>query len=303
MLHQTSPEYAYSSHVPLHGAIAEVLHAGAEKCPPGKSAAILRDHYLLHLVLSGRGVVSTDGAVHTVSSHECFLLRPGQEHMYQADTERPWEYVWLGFSGVDDETLFDVYGVPTHGCVIRPAFPARMALLMRRILTALQSPSQLEQLYSLALGVLALGCIGDRVATTATTNSYTDYVEEAVAYIEAEYPSISGAAAVARYIGLDRSYFSRLFQERTGVSVSQFITETRITHAQRLLSDTRMRVSAIAEAVGYRSYQSFERRFTAQVGMTPSGFRTRPPDRIRVGPGPDLEADGEIHQPGSSLSQ
>ncbi|MFP4510569.1 MAG: helix-turn-helix transcriptional regulator [Spirochaetaceae bacterium] len=27
---------------------------------------------------------------------------------------------------------------------------------------------------------------------------------------------------MARYVGLDRSYFSRLFQERSGVSVSQF---------------------------------------------------------------------------------
>ncbi len=284
-----SPEHGYSSQSVSHRAIAEVLHAGAEKCPPGKSAAIRRDHYLLHLVLSGRGTLRTNGRSHELSSHDCFLLRPGQEHVYQADMEHPWEYVWLGFSGVDDELLGELYGVPRETSVFRPAFPVRMALLVRRIVTSLKSPSQLEQLYSMALGVLALGCVGDRSRNAETTTGYTDYVEEAVAYIEAEYHVLGGAAAVARYIGLDRSYFSRLFQERTGVSVSQFITETRITHAQRLLADTNMRVSAIAASVGYRSYQSFERRFTAQVGMTPTKFRTRPPDRVGAGQDPGAD--------------
>lgn len=280
---RSSPEYGYSSHTVSHQAIAEVLHAGAEKCPPGKTAAIRRDHYLLHLVLSGRGDLRTGGRSYDLSSHDCFLLRPGQEHVYQADAEHPWEYVWLGFSGVDDDILGDVYGVPKDTSVFRPAFPARMALLMRRVLISLQSPGRLEQLYSMALGVLALGCVGER---TGNSGPQPDYVEEAVAYIEARYSTIAGAGAVARYIGLERSYFSRLFQERSGVSISQFITETRITHAQRLLSDTDMRVSDIAEAVGYRSYASFERRFSAQVGMTPSQFRLRPPDRIGAGQDP-----------------
>ncbi|TVQ25661.1 MAG: AraC family transcriptional regulator [Spirochaetaceae bacterium] len=283
------PEYAYRNSSVSHRAIAEVLHAGTEKCPPGKSAAIRRDHYLLHLVLSGKGTLRTNGHSYKISSHECFLLRPGQEHIYQADMKHPWEYVWLGFSGVDDELLGELYGVPRETSVFRPAFPVRMALLLRRILTSLQSPSQLEQLYSMALGVLALGCVGDRSGKAGTPTGYIDYVEEAVAYIEAEYHILGGAAAVARYIGLERSYFSRLFQERTGVSVSQFITETRITHAQRLLADTSLRVSAIAKSVGYRSYQSFERRFTAQVGMTPTQFRARPPDRVGAGQDPGAD--------------
>ncbi|MFP4510568.1 MAG: AraC family ligand binding domain-containing protein [Spirochaetaceae bacterium] len=110
MLFRSSPEYAYSSHSVSHAAIAEVLHAGAEKCPPGKSATIRRDHYLLHLVLSGRGELRTGGKSYLLSSHDCFLLRPGQEHVYRADAEHPWEYVWPGFSGVDDEILGELYG-------------------------------------------------------------------------------------------------------------------------------------------------------------------------------------------------
>ncbi len=273
-------EYAENPGTAPSGAIPEVLHAGLEKCIPRHHASIPRDHYLLHLVLSGQGKLRIDRQTFALRSHQCFLIRPYQGHAYQADSKYPWEYLWLGFSGVTNDVLRDVYGIPEDVPAFRPAAPARLELHMRRILEALGSESPLEQLYSRALGVIALGCIGEPATERQETTRQPDYVEEAVSYIESNYAKLRNAQSVAEFVGLDRSYFSKLFQERTGISVARFIAETRMSHAKRLLVDTDYKIKAISSLVGYDNYQSFERRFTAVVGMSPSNFRNRPAGEI-----------------------
>jgi|GEM_PF-639271 len=277
-------EYAESTATEPLNAFAEVLHAGYEKCNPKHYAAIPRDHYLLHLVLAGQGKVRVSSDVYKLRSHQCFLIRPAQDHAYQADAENPWEYIWLGFAGVTDTVLHQTYGVPPHAAAFTPASPARLEFHLRRILTALQSPNPLEQLYSQALAVLALGCLGEHHGVAANGRSQPDYVDEAVSYIESNYAKLKNVQSVADYVGLDRSYFSKLFQERTGISVGSFLAETRMSHAKRLLVDTNYKVNVIAELVGYENYQSFERRFTSLVDMSPTAFRSRPAgERVKAG--------------------
>lgn len=277
-------EYAVNPGTAPTGAIADVLHAGFEKCRPKHYASIPRDHYLLHLVLSGSGRIRVGSEHYTLRSHECFLIRPHQDHAYQADAQTPWEYLWLGFSGVTDEVLRDVYGVPETVPAFKPASPARLEFHMRRILAALGSENPLEQLFSRALGVLALGCLGERTGVRSRGSQSPDYVEAAVSYIESNYARLGNAQSVAAFVGLDRSYFSKIFQERTGISVARFLAETRMSHAKRLLVDTDYKIKAISNMVGYENYQSFERRFTAIVGMSPSAFRDRPVgERVKVG--------------------
>ncbi|MFP4511171.1 MAG: AraC family transcriptional regulator [Spirochaetaceae bacterium] len=277
-------EYADNPGTAFLGAFAEVLHAGFEKCRPKHYTSIPRDHYLLHLVLSGSGRLRVGSEYYTLRSRECFLIRPHQDHAYQADASSPWEYLWLGFAGVTDEVLRDIYGIPENAPAFKPASPARLEFHMRRILAALGSGNPLEQLYSRALGVLALGCLGERTGVGTQGSQTPDYVEEAVSYIESQYAQLGNAQSVAEYVGLDRSYFSKIFQERTGISVARFLAETRMSHAKRLLVDTDYKIKAISTMVGYENYQSFERRFTAVVGMSPSAFRNRPMgERVKVG--------------------
>lgn len=284
MLLMKELEYAEISGKEPENAFAEVLHAGYEKCKPTHCAAIPRDHYLLHLVLGGQGTLKVGSGIFRLRSHQCFFIRPEESHIYQADGTNPWEYLWLGFSGVSDQVLRDIYGVPVDATAFTPSSPARLEFHMRRILASLQSPNPLEQLYSRALAVLALGCLGEREGVMSEGRAQPDYVDEAVSYIESSFATLKNAQSVADYVGLDRSYFSKIFQERTGISVGRFIAETRMSHAKRLLVDTDYKIHVIANMVGYGNYQSFERRFTSLVNLSPTEFRNRPAgQRVKAG--------------------
>lgn len=76
------------------------LTCGAKRCLPGELAGpALREHYLLHVCLSGRGVFQTQDKGYDIGPGEAFLMLPGEVSAYRADEEDPWHNIWVGFTG------------------------------------------------------------------------------------------------------------------------------------------------------------------------------------------------------------
>ena len=65
----------------------------------------IRDHYLIHYIISGKGRYTVNGSVHTLTPGDAFLVYPNTEVIYQADAQDPWEYTWVGFTGSDAATI------------------------------------------------------------------------------------------------------------------------------------------------------------------------------------------------------
>ena len=58
----------------------------------------IRDHYLIHLVLSGKGYSRWRTHLGSEPGSAVFA-RPSQLIRYTADEQQPWEYSWVGFNG------------------------------------------------------------------------------------------------------------------------------------------------------------------------------------------------------------
>ena len=79
-----------------------VYNVGFQKCEPlYQWGPGIRDHYLIHHILSGKGYYSVGGKVYALSTGDTFLVYPQTEITYYADEEDPWEYAWVGFNGSD----------------------------------------------------------------------------------------------------------------------------------------------------------------------------------------------------------
>ena len=75
-----------------------VYNVGFQKCEPlYQWGPGIRDHYLIHHILSGKGYYSVGGKVYALSTGDTFLVYPQTEITYYADEKDPWEYAWVGF--------------------------------------------------------------------------------------------------------------------------------------------------------------------------------------------------------------
>ena len=67
-----------------------IFNCGIERCAPGQTwGPGIRDHYLIHLVLSGKGVFEVGGRTWEVSQGQLFFARPSQLIRYTADEQQP----------------------------------------------------------------------------------------------------------------------------------------------------------------------------------------------------------------------
>ncbi|MBM4142443.1 MAG: helix-turn-helix domain-containing protein [Lentisphaerae bacterium] len=83
------------------------------------------------------------------------------------------------------------------------------------------------------------------------------------------------AEEVAREAGLTRAYAARLFRRETGMTMLEYITRQRISHAQRLLATTNRGVLDIMGECGFKSPTRFYAAFRRYAEGTPAQYRRR----------------------------
>lgn len=70
---------------------------GYEECTPNYSfGPAIRDTYVLHYITKGQGKFHYKGKIVDLKEGDFFLLKPEELTFYQADSEEPWAYYWLG---------------------------------------------------------------------------------------------------------------------------------------------------------------------------------------------------------------
>ena len=78
----------------LHMADINPRICGVEACAPGHSfGPAVREYFLLHYVVRGKGIFRRGKREYTLQAGEIFVIRPGEVTYYEADMRDPWEYM------------------------------------------------------------------------------------------------------------------------------------------------------------------------------------------------------------------
>lgn len=101
----------------------------------------------------------------------------------------------------------------------------------------------------------------------------SDYVEEALKYIEGRYCDPITIQEIAGHLNINRSYLHRLFKSFTGVSIQNYLLDYRMRQACILLQNTSLSVRSIAHTVSYADPLYFSRIFHQKMGVSPSEYR------------------------------
>jgi AraC-like DNA-binding protein len=80
---------------------------------------------------------------------------------------------------------------------------------------------------------------------------------------------------LAREVGCNRTTLQEGFRRLTRTSVHQFLVHQRVSVAQRLLAESDLKVSRIAQEVGYSSHSALARHFKNVTGTTLTNYRVR----------------------------
>ncbi|HRX54032.1 MAG TPA: helix-turn-helix domain-containing protein [Verrucomicrobiales bacterium] len=100
-------------------------------------------------------------------------------------------------------------------------------------------------------------------------------VARAVEAIRRDFGKPVLIADIARDCGQSLRQLQRRFQTAFGISPQDFLMKTRVVAATRLLEETSLSVTEIAERCGFVDASAFTQHFRKRLGITPASFRRR----------------------------
>lgn len=91
-------------------------------------------------------------------------------------------------------------------------------------------------------------------------------------YINENYMYEIKLETLADIANMSQSAFSRFFKLHTGRTLSDYIIDTRLGYATRMLLDTQDSIANISFNCGYNNFSNFNRIFKRKKGCSPSEF-------------------------------
>jgi AraC-type DNA-binding domain-containing proteins len=251
-----------------------IYNCGLQRCEPGYSwGPGVRDHYLIHFIVSGKGTFQVDGKKYHLSEGQAFLIKPSQLVQYTADEHEPWEYYWVGFNGTNASRI--VSRLPFSEVV--PYYKLKNPHRIRETLYNIFL-SRGHEVYhdSLMIGNLYI-FLGElmREAKSLIPNKNSTgstYVIKAIKFIQFNYSHDVRIDDIARSVGISRSHLYRVFINTAGCSPIDYLTEYRINEACYLLKSSNLSIAEVAASVGFFDQFYFSRVFRRAKGVPPSRF-------------------------------
>lgn len=99
--------------------------------------------------------------------------------------------------------------------------------------------------------------------------------EEMAAYLAQHCTRAITAEEVGRQVGLHPNYAMTIFRRAFGTTLTRYVTQHRLSHAQRLLVTSPEPIAEIAFRSGFGSLSRFNEAFRQSCGCTPREYRQR----------------------------
>lgn len=103
----------------------------------------------------------------------------------------------------------------------------------------------------------------------------SELLNQIVKYIEEHICENIGNDAIAYAFSIHPVYLSRVFKEKTGETLSEYISRIKMKKAVEFLKSDKYRVSEIAKLLGYATGSYFAAQFKKYTGYTPTEYFVR----------------------------
>jgi len=238
----------------------------------GDNSAHDHDFMELAVILGGEATHSCGDGQVALSRGTAVLLRPGTWHAYLRCRDLDVLNFCFPITMARDEWRSLLHAR------VRSALRSREGVQFTRLpeptIEALNLLEQVERNSTGDLG-LVIWALDQFALTSPVDKSHHPAVEKAVRALEEQLAQPWTAGDLARAVGLDKAYLSRLFKTQIGIGPMAYLSIIRAERAASLLRNSEMNCAEVGYAVGYSDANLFSRRFRARFGVSPSAYRRR----------------------------
>lgn len=258
-----------------------------KKSPQRELSNHVHDYYEIVYVYSGKGTFFIGDEFYHMQQGEVFLIPNNTIHRAMPDKDNPVTSTIIFFSptllynNLVDEFfsyvhLFEETKKFNHYQI---SLPSDAQLKMEKQLFDIhQERMHAEPGFKHACLMMMHQIILDlyriRIKTKENNKVYhSDWIIDILAYINSHLDESLSLTELANKSLVSTSHFSRVFKQKVGIGLIEYLNTKRVIKAKELLISTSYTVSQIAEICGFESVSHFHRIFKKYLNMTPASYR------------------------------
>ena len=226
----------------------------------------------LHYIYSGKGTLYIGEKQYALGPHQLFYIPSGVLCKYYPDPEDPFAYFWFDFEGNRAMDLLASSGISVDNPVIDCPEYVKFQNKLSELDNELQS-SSLGYFSILSKVYKALDYIVSKENPAEEDNKEL-LVSRMKRIIEDCYQDESfNVETLCKMLYLSRSYTSRIFKEKTGDSLIDYIIKYRMEKANEFILKTSRSLKEIAGLCGYARYEYFLKQYKKYYGVNAGKIR------------------------------
>ena len=258
----------------------EFLH---DMDPTGISMPTTHAHpyHELYFLLSGRRRYFIRHTIYDVVPGNLVFIPKEYLHRTVTFGNNGFDRYVVYFSEQDHEAFINAIGQPAFdglmhsGCV---HFPTGITRQLQQTLKQLEQEMAAPGMYTKAVAShllqdILLTALRHGVKTEPFHGESADKIQQVARHINEHYAEPLSLADAARLAHMEHTYFSKRFKALTGLGFHEYLAQTRLRQAERLLRDSRLSLSEIAECCGFSNSNYFGDVFRRWKGESPSAYR------------------------------
>ena len=226
----------------------------------------VRNQYIIHYVLSGKGIFNGN----KVERGQGFLISPNTPEEYYPDEREPWSFLWVISEDPAMRRFFELHNASTESGIFNFTNLYEIERVVERLTSVETGFSSSAELSETFLHIFNSSIASERTPQSSTSRLYFEF---SVNYVKTNLHLSISVNELCRAIGITQPYLYRIFKEATGVSPKRYILDCKLAEAKRLLSQTDLSVTQIADSVGYESVLDFSKLFSKHTKVSPTDYR------------------------------
>ena len=123
------------------------------------------------------------------------------------------------------------------------------------------------------MALISRNHVCEDVVTDAAATKKANLTRQVMQYIARNIGEKITLKSIGDELKYSHFYLEHIFSELTGLSIREYLTETRIREAEKLLLSSDLPISEISEKCGYSNAAAFSTAFKKKCGISPMKFR------------------------------
>ncbi len=232
------------------------------------------DVYEFHYFHDGHGVFVNNAHAYPTRPGAVYLSRPDHEHEAYTEKEDQLMVIYsVSFKVEDEETTFMR---PLLGIFDKNDGEEILGKGLGLFFEDLRRKKNTGNAYlKKAAEHKLVAFIYELISGTATwtSTSTTSYVDEALSVMQSSLTQSLDMEALITRLGIDKSYFIRLFKQAMGMPPLRYYLELKMEAARTSLKITDKSIRQISGELGYKDEFYFSRVFKDLTGIAPQLYR------------------------------